>query len=284
MTIGLVYGRFVNASARTSPCCPRGAGGRRGGMARAVPDVRDRAAPRPTATCKPRKECGKEPTSSGGAPSGASFFVAIQRPAALLARGDDLTHKRDTATVASESTRASGLAVRYATALYALAEDNRVIDRVADDLNALQSMLDDSDDLRRFIASPVVSRDDHLAGILALADKAEVCDETRRFLGLVAQKRRLFALPGMIQAFRRQLAKRRGETTAEVIAARPLSERQMADVAARLRQVVGNDVTVNASVDPDLLGGMVIRVGSRMVDASLRSKLQRLSLSMKGVG
>jgi len=186
--------------------------------------------------------------------------------------------------VASESTRASGLAVRYATALYALAEDNKVIDQVADDLNALQSMLADSEDLRRFIASPVVNRDDHLQGILALADKAEVCDQTRKFLGLVAQKRRLFALPGMIKAFQRQLAKRRGETAAEVIAARPLSERQMADVAARLRQVVGNDVTVNASVDPDLLGGMVIRVGSRMVDASLRSKLQRLSLSMKGVG
>lgn len=191
---------------------------------------------------------------------------------------------RDTATVASESTRASGLAVRYATALYALAEDNKVIDRVADDLSALQSMLDDSEELRRFIASPVVSRDDHLGGITALADRAELCDETRRFLGLVAQKRRLFALPGMIRAFQRQLARRRGETAADVISARPLNERQMADVAARLRQVVGNDVTVNASVDPDLLGGMVIRVGSRMVDNSLRSKLQRLSLSMKGVG
>nr|WP_221238359.1 F0F1 ATP synthase subunit delta [Roseospira visakhapatnamensis] len=176
------------------------------------------------------------------------------------------------------------MAVRYATALFDLAEENKVIDRVADDMDALRAMLDDSEDLRRFIASPVVSRGDHLAGILALADKADLCDETRKFLGLVAGKRRLFALPGMIRAFQRQLAKRRGETSAEVIAARPLSDRQMVDLAARLKQVVGNDVTINASVDPDLLGGMVIRVGSRMVDTSLRSKLQRLSLSMKGVG
>jgi len=186
--------------------------------------------------------------------------------------------------VASESTHTSGLAKRYAMALFALADENRVIDRVAEDLTTLQAMLDDSEDLRRFIASPVVTRADHLSGILILADKAELSEDTRKFLGLVATKRRLFVLPGIIQAFQRELAKRRGETTADVIAARPLSDRQMADLAARLKQVVGNNVTVNATVDPDLLGGMVIRVGSRMVDNSLRSKLQRMSLSMKGVG
>jgi len=186
--------------------------------------------------------------------------------------------------VASESTRASGLAVRYATALYALADENKVIDRVADDLKALEVMLADSEDLRRFIASPVVTRKDHLSGILALAEQADLCDDTRKFLGLVARKRRLFALPGMIRAFQQELAARRGETSAQVISAKPLTKRQLVDVAARLKQVVGNDVTVHASVDPDLLGGMVVRVGSRMVDNSLRSKLQRLSLSMKGVG
>lgn len=174
--------------------------------------------------------------------------------------------------------------MRYALALYELADDARDIDTVAGDLSTLQSMLDESDDLRRFIASPLVSRDDHGKGMLALAEAAGLSAVTRNFLGLVAEKGRLFALPGMIVAFQRQLAKHRGEMTAEVVSARPLSDAQAAALAARLKQVVGNDVTVDARVDPSLLGGMVVRLGSRMVDSSLRSQLQRLSLSMKGVG
>jgi F-type H+-transporting ATPase subunit delta len=186
--------------------------------------------------------------------------------------------------VASQSTRVSGLAVRYAAALFELAEEAREIDAVAADLAALQSMLDESADLRRFIASPVISRDDHARGILALADTADVSEVTRKFLGLIAAKGRLSALPGMILGFQRQLAKRRGELTAEVVSARPLTDAQSAALAARLKQVVGNEVSVASRVDPALLGGMVVRLGSRMVDSSLRSKLQRLSLSMKGVG
>ncbi|WP_170294952.1 F0F1 ATP synthase subunit delta [Roseospira navarrensis] len=186
--------------------------------------------------------------------------------------------------MASQSTRVSGLAVRYAAALYELADEARDIDPVARDLSTLQTMLDESEDLRRFIASPVVSRDDHAKGIAALADAADIGATTRKFLGLVASKGRLVALPGMILAFQRQLAKARGEMTAEVVSARPLSETQSAALAARLKQVVGNEVAIDARVEPALLGGMVVRLGSRMVDSSLRSQLQRLSLSMKGVG
>jgi len=186
--------------------------------------------------------------------------------------------------VASESTRVSGLAVRYATALYDLADESRAVDAVAADLKALRDMLADSDDLRRVIASPLVSRADQEKAILALAERIEAAPVTRNFLGLVARKGRLFALPGMILAFQRHLARRRGEMTAEVVTARPLSSQQSANLAARLKQVVGNEVTIESRVDPDLLGGMVVRLGSRMVDSSLRSRLQRLSLSMKGVG
>jgi len=174
--------------------------------------------------------------------------------------------------------------VRYASALFDLAEESRDIDAVASDLATLQKMLDESADLRRFITSPVMSRDDHAKGILALADAADVGPVTRKFLGLVASKGRLFALPGMILGFQRQLAKHRGEMTAEVVSARPLTDAQSAALAARLRQAVGKEVAVESHVDPALLGGMVVRLGSRMVDSSLRSQLQRLSLSMKGIG
>nr|WP_221237048.1 F0F1 ATP synthase subunit delta [Roseospira goensis] len=176
------------------------------------------------------------------------------------------------------------MAVRYAAALHELAEETRVTDEVARDLKVLQDMLGESDDLRRFIASPVIARADHETGILALADRVGVCATTRNFLGLVARKGRLAALPGMILAFQRELAKRRGELTAQVVTARPLDDAQSASLAARLKQVVGNEVAIDARVDPALLGGMVVRLGSRMVDSSLRAQLQRLSLSMKGVG
>jgi len=198
--------------------------------------------------------------------------------------GVEQHNHRDSATVASETTRVSGLAVRYATALHDLAEESKAVDTVAGDLKALQHMLADSDDLRRFIASPVVSRGDQEKGILALAERIDAAPVTRNFLGLVARKGRLSALPGMILAFQRHLARRRGEMTAQVITARPLTDTQSASLAARLKQVVGNEVAIESRVDPGLLGGMVVRLGSRMVDSSLRSSLQRLSLSMKGVG
>jgi len=176
------------------------------------------------------------------------------------------------------------VAVRYATALHDLADESRSVDQVTDDLRDLKAMLADSEDLRRLIASPLLARADQERALLAVLDQAGIAGMARNFVGLVARKGRLALLPGMITAFERIRARRRGEMTAQVATARPLTEAQSDSLAARLRQIVGNEVTVEARVDPDLLGGMVVRLGSRMVDSSVRSQLQRLSLSMKGVG
>ena len=177
-----------------------------------------------------------------------------------------------------------GLAARYASALYDLADESNSIDAVAADLEGLKSLIDDSDDFSRFIKSPVLSREDQAKGIAAIAAKASLTDISQKFLGLVASNRRLFALPDMIRAFQAILAARRGQMTAEVTAASELSEAQSQSLADSLKAAVGTAVSVTTKVDPTILGGLIVRVGSRMVDSSLKSKLQRLKLSMKGTG
>ena len=186
--------------------------------------------------------------------------------------------------MSSETAGASGLAGRYATALFEMAESGNQIDQVSDDLQALDAMLADSEDLQRLVRSPVLSREDQARAIAALAEKAGLSDLTRRFLGVVAANRRLFGLSSMIRGFRDLVALNRGEATAEVVSAKELTDAQMTAVGDALKEAVGKAVTVEASVDPDLLGGLVVKVGSRMVDSSLRTKLQQLRLSMIGVG
>lgn len=186
--------------------------------------------------------------------------------------------------MAAERTGLADLAGRYATALFDLADEQKLLDPVADDLRALKAMLDASADLQRLVRSPVLSRDDQGAAMAALADKAELQTLTRNLLGLLARNRRLFLLRPAIDAFLATLAARRGEVSAEVTSAQPLSDSQLAAVTAALETSVAGHVSVAAKVDPALLGGMVVRVGSRMVDSSLRSKLQRLELAMKGAG
>jgi F-type H+-transporting ATPase subunit delta len=186
--------------------------------------------------------------------------------------------------VAADGGGVSGLAARYASALYELADENGAIDAVAADLGALKTMIDGSDDFRRFIKSPVLSRADQSKGIAAIADASKLHALTQQFLGLVARNRRLFALPGMIAGFLAILAERRGQTTADVVSAVPLSEAQISALSAALKSTAARSVTVNTTIDPSILGGLIVRVGSRMVDSSLKSKLQRLKLAMKGVG
>ncbi len=176
------------------------------------------------------------------------------------------------------------VAARYASALYELADENGAIDAVAGDLSNLQTMINDSDDFARFIKSPVLSRIDQSKGISAIADKAQLAPITTKFLGLVAANRRLFALPGMIIGFRAILADRRGEATAHVTSAAPLSDSQTASLIDALKKAIGRNIDIAAKVDPSILGGLIVKVGSRMVDSSLKSKLQRLKLAMKGVG
>ena len=179
---------------------------------------------------------------------------------------------------------ASGLADRYATALFELALADKALEKVESELGQLATMINDSNDLRRLIRSPVISRDDQRRGMTALMAKAGMGDLTTRFVGLVASHRRLFALSDMIVAYQRKLAAKRGETTAEVISANTLSETQLTAVTEALKKAIGRSVAVSATVDPQLLGGLVVKVGSRMIDDSLRTKLHRLRLAMKGIG
>ncbi len=192
-------------------------------------------------------------------------------------QGDDSKVPADTAGV-------SNVAGRYASALYELADERGAIDAVAADLAALQKMFDDSDDFRRFIKSPILARADQSRGIGAIAEKSQLSPLTRQFLGLVAANRRLFALPGMIAGFRAILNDRRGHTTAQVTSAAGLSDSQTASLIDALKKAIGRNVDIDSKIDPSILGGLIVKVGSRMVDSSLKSKLQRLKLAMKGVG
>jgi F-type H+-transporting ATPase subunit delta len=185
--------------------------------------------------------------------------------------------------VAAEAKGVSGLAERYALALFDLADERKALDAVAGDLRLLRGLLRDSAALTRLIRSPVLSRQDQGKAIAAVAETAGITPLTRNFLGLLAQNRRLFALPGMIESFLARLAERRGEVTARVIVAQALSAEQQAAIDEQLRKAVGRKVAVDVEVDSSLLGGLVVRLGSRMIDASLKSKLYRLQLQMKGV-
>ena len=186
--------------------------------------------------------------------------------------------------MAGDNTSLSDLAGRYASALLDLADEKKALDQVSDDLQTLRSMIAESEDLRRLLNSPVITREEQRQAMSVLMDKAGIGELTRRFVLVVAQNRRLFALPAMIAGYLAELARRRGEITAQVSSARSLSDAQQAALLGALRSAVGSKVQLDLKVDPSLIGGLVVKVGSRMIDSSLRSKLQRLQLAMKGVG
>ncbi len=185
--------------------------------------------------------------------------------------------------MAAESTSASGLAGRYAAALFELADGQKSLDPVAEDLRALKGVLADSDDLMGFIRSPVHPRSEQSKAMAAILDKAGTGELARRFVLTVAQNRRLFALPQMIDAYLAELAQRRGEVTAEVVAAAPLTKAQETALGQVLKKEYGDKVQMDIKIDEGLIGGLTIRVGSRLVDGSLRSKLHKLELAMKRV-
>ena len=186
--------------------------------------------------------------------------------------------------MASDATGVASLAGRYAAALFDLADEQHALDAVAGDLRELRTMLHESPDLGRLLRSPVLSREEQGKAIEALAERAGLSRLTRHFLGVVAGNRRLFAVPAMIEAYLNQLAERRGEVTAEVTTAQPLSETQQLTLGEQLRRAVGRRVTIDLHVDPSLLGGMIVKIGSRMIDGSLKSRLHRLQLAMKSAG
>jgi len=175
----------------------------------------------------------------------------------------------------------SGMAGRYATALFELADAQGALDAVAADLGRIGAMLDQSPDLLRLMRSPVFGADVKWRAVSAILEKAGISGLVFNFLGLVTRKRRLFALPGMIAGYKSLLARKRGEMTADVASAHALDDSQIAALKAALKSATGRDVMINTRVDAGLLGGLVVKVGSRMIDSSLRTKLDSLKLAMK---
>lgn len=187
-------------------------------------------------------------------------------------------------TVAQSTSPISGVAERYAGSLFDLAMQSNAVAAVESDLARFETLLDGSEDLQRLIKSPVFSADDQFKAIAAIADKAGITGLTGNFLRVVARNRRLFAVPGMIKAFRRIAAEQRGEVSAEVTSAHALTPAQTAELKAALKGVAGKDVTLSVTVDPSLLGGLIVRIGSRQIDTSLKTKLNSLKLALKEVG
>jgi F-type H+-transporting ATPase subunit delta len=186
--------------------------------------------------------------------------------------------------LAAQTSEQGGLAQRYAAALLELAEEKHALDAVSADLVALGQMIAGSSDFQKLITSPLMDRADQSRAIGAVAKAAGFGELTQRFVGLVAANRRLFALPAIIKSFQKMLADKRGEVAAEVTAAHALTDAQKAAVSEAIKRVVGGKVSIDMKVDPSLLGGLIVRVGSRMIDGSVKTKLQKLQLAMKGVG
>ena len=176
----------------------------------------------------------------------------------------------------------ASLAGRYATALFELARDEKKIDAVGASLATLKSALAESADLRELTTSPVISRDEAVRGSAAVAAALKLDPVTAKFLGVLAQNRRLGQLGNVIRAYNQLAAHHRGETTAEVASAHPLDDEQVAALKRNLKGRLGRDVVVDLAVDPAILGGLVVKVGSQMIDGSIRTKLNTLAHAMKG--
>ncbi len=196
-------------------------------------------------------------------------------------RRDKLIGRVDVSESASLS---SGIAARYATAVFELAKESKTIDKIEADITALGDALTSSDDLKAMIASPVYTRADQAQAIGAVASKMGLTETFASTLGLMASKRRLFALPHLLSELKRRIADDKGEVTAEVTAAKALTEAQEVSLAKTLKEQVGQDVQISLSVDESLIGGLIVKVGSKMIDTSVRSKLVALQNTMKEVG
>ena len=175
----------------------------------------------------------------------------------------------------------SGVAGRYASALFELASAEGKVDAVERDLDGFQKTLDGSDDLQRLVRSPVFSADEQFEAISAVVDKAGMTGIAGNFIKVVGRNRRLFAVPDMIRAFRKLAADARGETSAEVRVAHELSTSQRQELVSTLKGIVGKDVSLDVTVDESLLGGMIVKVGSRQIDTSLRTRLLNMKQALK---
>lgn len=181
-----------------------------------------------------------------------------------------------------EANFTAGLAGRYASALFDLARDAKSIGTVESSLADLTAALGESADLRALVTSPLVSRTNGAKAIAAVAAAMKLDDLTTRFLGVLAANRRLADLPAMIRAFGMIVAAHRGEVTAEVTTAHPLDADQLAALQLQLRARVGRDVAIVTKTDPAILGGLVVKLGSQLIDSSIRTRLNSLATAMKG--
>ena len=176
----------------------------------------------------------------------------------------------------------ASLAGRYALALFQLARDGNALDSVEASLATLKAALAESKDLKTLTLSPLVGRDDAARAIAAVAGTLGLDSLTTRTLGVLAQNRRLAQIPDVIRAFSTLLGAHKGETRAEVTSAFPLTEAQQTALARQLKARTGRDMALDLTVDPDIMGGLVVQMGSQMIDSSLRTRLNRLAQAMKG--
>ena len=186
--------------------------------------------------------------------------------------------------MAAEDPSVSGVSGRYATALFELARDEKSIDPVKADLDRFDALLGDSADLKRLVRSPVFSADTQLKALIAVLDRAGITGIAANFLKVLTRNRRLFAITDVIRAFRALVAKFKGEASADVTVAERLSDRNLDALKTALKTVTGKDVALNVKVDPAIIGGLVVKLGSRMVDSSLRTKLNSIKHAMKEAG
>lgn len=186
--------------------------------------------------------------------------------------------------MAGQDQTVAGVPGRYATALFDLATETSAVDSVAADLSRFREMLDGSPDLKRLVRSPVFTAEVQIAALGAVLEAAEIAGLARQFILLVAQNRRLFAIADMIKGYAALVAEAKGEITAEVVAPEKLTQSHLDRLASELKAVMGREVQIATSIDKSLIGGLIVKVGSRMVDASLKTKLQNLEVAMKGSG
>lgn len=186
--------------------------------------------------------------------------------------------------VSEPASISSGIAKRYATAVFELSKETNSLESLEADVDALDGALTDSADLRTLITSPVYSRDQVTSAITAVSQKMNLSQTMSGTLGLMASKRRLFALPQVLSALRDLIAEKKGEMTAEITSANALSPEQEAELVRVLKERVGKEIKLKSTVDESLIGGLVIKVGSQMIDTSIRAQLAALKNSMKEVG
>jgi F-type H+-transporting ATPase subunit delta len=183
--------------------------------------------------------------------------------------------------LAGEQTIVSGMAGRYAAALFDLAREANTIDAVKGELDRFDALIGESPELGRLVRSPVFSAEVQLRALAAVLERAGIGGLTEKFLKLVTSNRRLFAVRDMIKVFRALVADQKGEATAEVTVAEALKDEHVAALKSALKAVSGKDIDLSIKIDPAIIGGLVVKLGSRMVDSSLRTKLNAIRHAMK---